>query len=660
MSLQKAIDIIVQDVFSRARSRKQAIEEARQYHQTQRNTTYSAIAAAAAARRDQAGGSSSSNTAEARRTWHGEVPSLSQRLHGWRYLNAEDDNVNSTANAGAVGDFHYHAYTNRNQTAAEETTEYDAIIADAQRQVASPLPMLNFTSTSGQEHPYNHDEEPLFDSSDWPDLNPGLGNSNSTNIYGQHSPSWSDDEDSDIEEHRSRLRAVESALAAVRAQRDNARTNLTRLSTIQGNGNLSTSSPSNNSASSRLRILQRLEQRRRDLMERAEQQRSSNNASAANANRSYPSYFNTSFQRTSTENILDRDVPNNVNERFPPTIPIIVGGDFSTLPSTSSNAAGGAESTMQTLRASYGPLQRNNSIRRSGFHAGRGQQSSPPNANAALSAANALLPRTAQRPLNVHRPRTPGTAATAGAGVTEGSTSEAPSTTQRQQLDTLFGRQRQSSADLGDPQLASHGNEVSSFEDFSRNARQASRGAREDEEAGSQENRGTGPENRALSGSATAGPPSFSVSLYDPMLGSSPVEGGDSVTELLGSSSSVAGLGNMNSEPSAPSSSLFRASPAPLDSRRSIVPPRAPILSRRSFPLDSTPAAATPASVGSAGSAVATGQARSASPSAAAVERPSPQRATSVPERRPIHRPEEVVNLGYFLNIENSQTSQHD
>lgn len=381
-------------------------------------------------------------------------------------------------------------------------------------------------------------------------------------------------------------------------------------------------------------------------MERAEQQR----ANVSSTNRPYPSYFNTSFQRTSTENV-DRDVP-APNDNFPPTIPIIVGGDFSNLPPNTTSPQTGPLRGLQTIRTSYEPLQRNNSIRRSGFHATRGQQSSPPNANAALSAANALLPRTATRPLStLQPPRSPVYVA--------GSSSEsgiAVNATQRQELDTLFGRQ--SSSDPWELDT-SHGAEVSSFESFTRASRQASRGAREDEE-GDQERRNA----QSPAAPSSTALPSFLLSpSHDPMLGGSTADG-DSITELLGSSSSVAGLGGLNTGSSRGTTamSLEPFGSSNHDSRRSIIPPRAPILSRRSFPLDSpaiTPASANPSNPS------ATTFAQASNPSQATSPRDlSPQRASSVPERRPLRRPEEILHQAYFPdeapNTEVSTVAYHE
>lgn len=584
---QKAIDIIVQDVFTRARSRKQAIEEARQ----SRQPTYSAIAAAAAARRDQVG-------EQARRAWHGEVPSLSQRLHGWRYLNAEDPN-------------RQHQHTSPRDDAAE----YDAIIADAQRQVASPLPMLGLVPA--QQDNREDNLEPLFDSVDWPDLNSGAG------AYGRESTSGWSDSGSDYEDDF-RVESVERALSAIRTQRDYSRTNLTRLSTITAGSNVP------NTNASRLRILQRLEQRRRDLMDRAEQQRNANNG-----NRSYPSYFNTSFSRTATENV---DNGPSFNPQSPSdTIPIIVGGDFSNLPSTSN---GSQPEGSETIRANYGPLQRNNSIRRSGFHSNRSQQTSPPNVTAATGAANALLPRTTQRPL---QPRSP---MSITRPINEPSDADffarrQANRAQRQQLDTLFGRQ---GSDMSmDHEIASQSHEVGSFEDFSRASRQASRLTREDES-----------ENHSRDGQSTV-PGSHNVNLprfllspsSDPMLGASPVDG-DAVNELLGSSSSVAGLGSMHA-----GSSSSRAPFITQEGRRSIVPPRAPILSRRSFPLDgSVPSPAFTTTRSPDNSTVRDTPAAVSEDSSAGQQ---PQRASSVPERGQLYRREEILSLAQFLDDDSFQ-----
>lgn len=608
---QKAVDIIVKDVFTRARNKRQAIEEARNYH-TSSQPSYSSIAAAAAARRNQAG------SAEARRVWPAQAPSLSQRLHGWRYLQADDPDRHQ-----------------QHVPSAEDTAEYDAIIADAQRQVASPLPMLGLPAGgSGGTHLGEDMSDQWFSNIQWPELNATYAE--------QPVTTWSDDEDSDIEEHRSRIRAVERALAAVQTQRDNARTNLTRLSTIQGNGTTPSAASTSTSSATRMRILQRLEERRRHLMERAEEQRA-----GTSSNRAYPSYFNTSFSRTSTEN-LEREplIPNE----FPSTpIPIIMGGDFSNLPTASGGTNTRADGN-ETVRASYGPLQRNNSIRRSGFHAARSSQSSPPNATAALSAANALLPRTSQRPLTIFQPRSP-------LSITDPSLESVETASvaaRRQDLDTLFGR-RSSEAPLDAETTAAHADEVSSFEDFSRASRQASRNTRENEEESDSREHANG----AANASSTNILPQFRFTASsDPMLASGPADA-DAVTELLGSSSSVAGLGSLGNASSlsltSPSSS--RAPYISNEGRRSIVPPRAPILSRRSFPLDSPPVATASHDV--TGSTTNPTQPTTVTRARSLGGSP-PQRSSSVPERGQLYRREEILSLAQFLNEDTLQVLRNE
>lgn len=591
---QSAIDYIVHDVFKRARSRKQAIEEARQYHQP----TYSSVAAAAAARRDQSG-------EQTQRTWHGEVPSLSQRLHGWRYLNADDPDRQQRDQQAQ-----------RPTPSHDNADEYDAIIADAQRQVASPLPMPGLGSTQQDSRSYHLD--PLFDSLDWPDLN-------SSAAYGhEESNGWSDSESEPENTIESSVQAVERALAAVRTQRDTSRTNLTRLSTISAASRVPTTS------ASRLRILQRLEQRRRNLMDRAEQERSS-----TNNNRPYPSYFSTSFSRTATNNInSDPPVQNDSS------IPIIVGGDFSELPSSSGEAR---QESNETIRANYGPLQRNNSIRRSGFHANRAQQSSPPNVTAAANAAHALLPRSTSRPVSTLQPRSPLSISRSINEPSDTYFSNRELRAHRQQLDTLFGRQGSEVA--SEQEASSQSREADSFEDFSRTSRLASRLAREGESAEQATSEGSG---QAASTSASVELPRFLLSpSSDPMLGATPIDG-DAVNELLGSSSSVAGLGSMSAGTSA-----SRVPYVASDGRRNIIPPRAPILSRRSFPLDSTP---PPPAFDSSANAANTPTAAS-SPASGGQQ---PQRSNSVPARGQIYRREEILSLAQFLNEDSTQTPRND
>lgn len=593
---QKAIDFIVQDVFTRARSRKQAIEEARQYHQP----TYSSVAAAAAARRDQSG-------EQARRAWHGEVPSLSQRLHGWRYLNADDPDRQ-------IQDDHQPEESTLTHGNADE---YDAIIADAQRQVTSPLPMLGLGSSQQDSRSYHLD--PLFDSLDWPDLN-------SSAAYGHEgSNGWSDSESETDNNVESRVQAVERALAAVQTQRDNSRTNLTRLSTISAASGVPTTS------ASRLRILQRLEQRRRDLMDRAEQQRSS-----VNNNRSYPSYFSTSFSRTPTDNTNSDQIIQN-----DPSIPIIVGGDFSNLPSSSSETRRDSD----TIRANYGSLRRNNSIRRSGFHANRSQQSSPPNVAAATNAAHAILPHTTTRPISTLQPRSPLSLSRPINEPSDTYFSNGELRAHRNQLDTLFGRQGSEGA--SEQEASSQSRETNSFENFSRTSRQASRLAREDDNLDRTNAEDNG---QAPSTSAIAALPRFLLSpRSDPMLGATPIDG-DAVNEFLGSSSSVAGLGTLSSGRSSPSRVPYVAS----NGRRNIIPPRAPILSRRSFPLDGT---TLPPIISTSELNTADDHAAAAGPSLGGQY---PQRSNSVPARGQIYRREEILSLAQFLNEDSMQVLRND
>lgn len=367
-------------------------------------------------------------------------------------------------------------------------------------------------------------------------------------------------------------------------------------------------------------------------MDRAEQQRN-----IANNNRSYPSYFSTSFSRTATENV-DRDASAQNDSS---SIPIIVGGDFSNLPSISGETR---TSSSDTIRANYGPLQRNNSIRRSGFHANRAQQSSPPNTTAAANAANALLPRTTNRPVSVLQPRSP-LSISRPININEPSDAAYFSNRElrahRHQLDTLFGwpgsevaPEREASPQFRD---------TDSFEDFSRNSRQTSRLARESADSGQSYTHGD--EQAAVTPAITELPRFLLSPSSDPMLSATSMDG-DAVNELLGSSSSVAGLGTMS--PGLSSSRVPNIAP---DGRRSIVPPRAPILSRRSFPLDYSPGADTtgdPAGRTSSGTStlLSGGQ--------------QPQRSSSVPVRGQIYRREEILSLAQFLDEDSIQVLAND
>jgi hypothetical protein len=581
---QKAIDIIVKDVFTRARGRKQAIDEARQLRDA---TTYSSVAAAAAARRGEAG-------EEARRAWHADVPSLSQRLHGWRYLNAGD--------------------ADRPQG---EAAHYDAIIADAQRQVASPLPMVpgirqqqqQLTDDGPEDYP-----EPLFDSADWPDLN------SAARPHDLAFDSWGSETESENEDDQ-RVADVERALASTQSQRDTARNNLARLSTV--------SSASNN-ASTRRRILERLEQRRRDLMDRVEGQRST-------GNRAYPSYFSTSFQRTVNGEASDNGETTVEREpmvpvQYPSTpMPIILGGDFSELPANVSH------SDSDTYRANYGPLQRSNSIRRSGFHNTRhAYPGSLPAPVASSSIAGTGLTTTHLNPLATSfQPRLP--LSLSNPTIEH---SDETSTGYRRQLDTLFGRDTAEapSADAGPDQAQ----RASSFEDFSRATRNVRRASREREMEDFPSRTAQTANNDMVN------QPHFRFHLSptpEATMASSPVDA-DAMTELLGSSSSVAGLGTLTYS----ASSTSRVSAITEDGRRNIIPPRAPILSRRSFPLESQSntverqTGSRPAST----NVIASAEASNGRPSSA---EPAPSaRASSVPERGPVYRRAEILSLAQVLS----------
>lgn len=617
---QKAISILVNDVFSRARGKKQAIDETRQLH----HPTYSSIVATSGAAGGGGGGTLFSGSTSRSRLAvpsggrnhissdnagvnnndnqsggdvHWQRPSLSQRLHGWR-VPADYSDLNQ--------------YTN--QQRQDETAEYDAIIADAQRQVASPLPMAGQTAApqgQGQALSREQDAARLFNSIDWPDLNPGVGAAYDHLFY------TSDSDDSE-DESTAQLRRVERELAVVATARNRTQSNLTRTST----------SDSLSSAATRRRILQRLEQRRRDVAESSEQPRTQLPSSQSQSqtedqprsmSHRYPSYFNTSYSRAA---------PNrNTNESSRP-IPVIVGGDFSELPTAVSRSEG------DTVRASYGSLHRSNSIRRSGFHAAREQQlqqNSPPT----IAVSDTLLPRTSESPLRSSpgrlQPRSP-------LSISEPSenSSLARLTAGVINANNMFTRPGATSLDTGTSRQRQD-----AFLDFARLNRQADRASREGsgrEQQGNEEDlpRAESALNRFL----------FSAST-DPMLGAAAPSEEDGLSELLGSSSTVAGLGSLATED--------RLSRSPLsmteDDRRNLVPPRAPILSRRSFPFDmpQTTASQIGGSTGPARPIPVRQQTTSSAQNTSS--QPAPQRANSFPDGRgPLYRREEILSLAQFLN----------
>ena len=261
----------------------------------------------------------------------------------------------------------------------QEAAEFDAILAEASRRIASPLPYIPpllrdttvppiqpvasvntvpvanpFEDSNGVTDPWTM---PLYDDSYLSNrrrftrrqggglepLNPGLSN------WYESDTSQGSDSDSDD----TRAEQVASTLAFEQSQRDDPDRRTYRGSTLR--------TDADSSIASRHRIIERLEQRRRERAERAaDRRREPTSSQYVPEDVQYDAASGTVTFRP-----VQRPTDNARQDVMTASLPIVIGNDFSHSPQTVSVSGFNG-----TLRASYDRLpQRTNSIRRSGYHA---------------------------------------------------------------------------------------------------------------------------------------------------------------------------------------------------------------------------------------------------------------------------------------------------
>ena len=412
--------------------------------------------------------------------------------------------------------------------------------------MASPLPYELRDRPSRPRQPSTVDPwATSFSSShEWPGLNtPPLLDGHNAGLGNWDADITVDSGAEEFAEHR--VAEVTRTIARARNLRDDGvATTLITNGNRDRNGTGSTESVAlSSSTAARHAVIERLERRRRERTEQGGGPTPSDHA-----------YYPTPANGPATD-----DGSNGGRHSIDPMIsslPVIVGGDFSDTPSSVTRSAS------DTLRASYTPsLQRNNSIRRSGFHT--------------LSSSSPLLPRTEQRPVYARMP--PRSAIDHPHQDSVRSTLRVISASRN-----VNTNPSNTSSHLDNSELAGR---ASAFEDFARASRRASRSARDEAHTNNDYQHPAAAEQR------------FSFpQAGDPMLASSSADT-ETISEVLGSSSSVAAL-------EATANSMSRP-PA----TRLISPPGAPIISRRPYPFGPTVPFSTTLSSAEVASSEATSQA---------------------------------------------------
>ena len=438
--------------------------------------------------------------------------------------------------------YHHHSTQHRSISARNETSaqqrqhrerrqaeaeaeEYDAIIAAAQRRVLSPLP-YPLREGSGRTSQASAWDTTSFGQQGWT----GISNAVSGNNEGHVSEGddwYADitDESGNEEVAENRIFGVGRSLARAQRHRD-ATMSISGAASENGGTGL----PSSTAA--RHAIIERLERRRRERAERGQQG---------------PNYHTLRpLSSSSTAGQEDHDSnPRSIDSTS--SVPIIVGGDFSELPTSVTR------SNDNTLRASYASsLQRGTSIRRSGFHS-----------NVLSSSILPRVPRVRNDQQPVHSQPEPRSALT-------------PSRNDDSVRSTLRGISSTDSASAApnfsssylSPSELSH--RAAAFEDFARISRQTFRENLDEADNGDDE--------YPQSYSDAALERFLFPQAADPMLASSSTDA-ETVSEMLGSSSSAAALGGT-------STALSSTGPT---QGRTLSPPGAPIISRRPFPYGLPP-----------------------------------------------------------------------
>lgn len=457
---------------------------------------------------------------------------------------------------------------------ALEMSEYDAIIADAQRRVTSPLPMPSYLQQD--QHRWSSsvlaDPPPAASTSRFADEE--LDGVDPSDVYTRNpwlsdsSASGSDTE----EEETARVQDAARTLSGVQAARDSPN-NRTRPS--------SNHDVAGSSAALRERIISRLEHRRRDRLARAEVAPSSN------------PHFNVNIFDFDDEEVVEQGstdvVPlrtrgsgpsSNVSHSsaipnpLTASLPIVIGSEYASSPRTISQSG-----NHRTLRMSYPRIpQRSNSIRRSGYH-----DTTAASVSRRTNDVRADSPESL--PLSISRPSPPPLPSPPRADPSADSA--------RATLRAIAARDSSSAShNPGSSRLSDYNDithtlstRASAFEDFARITRQAARNHQEGQDNHRPDESGSLSLSSSMRRTRRPDQAEEDPTLVPPFAVQS-----DSTAELLGSSSSVAALDYArNYRPSSPVGETSRPFVARANS-----PPNAPLLQHRSYPFDiTTPPAST-------------------------------------------------------------------
>lgn len=580
MVARKAISILFKDVETQAKRRKIAIDSATRVATTHQQSSNAPLSLTAPRR---------SPVLHTAGRW-GEIISSS---------NYNDSTVVRGAGNNAAG---------LTTMQAQEAAEYDAIIQAAQRRVASPLPLPGALSTSNPSDPSDNRRPTTnltMSSATWRRAQALIDSGDAATDFGDVDLFTDSEDGDDDDDERDRVQMVGTTLARAQFLRGGGRgrtgieDSIHRNAIINGARRLATQGRAEDAG-------QQEEQQQQQPRERP-----GLSDQIQDVNASWESWDPTSVA---------------IDEAFP----IVIGGNFSDQPTSVTRSAS------DTLRTTYAPLRRTTSIRRSGFHTSpysNSNSSQSRNTNASTSApvspSTTLLSRLERIPWSsVNRTTTTSTSSPASPGSSARSilrslsayadTSATTASTTAERNPASISRYDGPSSPASMTSLSAQ-RRADSFQNHARLLRQASRLAREAEAEGDSsiddtrnlnrlsDTAGDSVGNSRSRTSSTRADLSASNDRHagirsqmlsppnDPMLTSTPADA-ESITEMLGSSSTAAALEGGDIIRGAMSPSVDPSSNAPAAntvSRWRLSPPGAPILSRRSFPL---PMNAVPAS----------------------------------------------------------------